>query len=129
MNSEIYDFVMAKLFKAGVMDAYFTPIMMKKGRPAIKISVLCGGNKIREIEELLFRETTTFGIRRYEVDKTMLERSFSKVETKYGKITVKTGFYEGKQIKAKPEYDECRKIADELGISINEVYREVWKHI
>lgn len=129
MNPEIYDVVMKKLLKAGAADVYFTPIIMKKGRPAIKVSVLCSKNQVKSMENVLFRETSTFGIRRYEVSKTMLQRSFGKVKTKYGEITVKRGFYKGEAIKAKPEHDECRAVAEELGISVIEVYKEVWKYI
>jgi pyridinium-3,5-bisthiocarboxylic acid mononucleotide nickel chelatase len=129
MNPEIYGVVMNKLLKAGAADVYFTPIIMKKGRPAIKVSVLCSEGKIRNIEDALFTETSTFGVRRYQVVKTMLQRSFSKVQTKYGDVTVKKGFYKGAEIKAKPEHDDCRKIAEELGIPVIEVYKEVWKRM
>lgn len=129
MNPEIYDVVMKKLLKAGAADVYFTPIIMKKGRPAIKISVLCSKNQVKLIEEVLFRETSTFGIRRYKVNKTMLQRNFTKVKTKYGSVTVKRGFYRGEEIKAKPEHDECRKISEELEVPVIEVYKEVWKHL
>lgn len=125
MNPEIYDVVMSRLLKKGAADVYFTPIIMKKGRPAIKISVLCSEHEIKTMEEVLFRETSTFGIRRYKVDKTMLERNFSKIKTQYGDMTVKKGFYKGEQIKSKPEHDECRRIAEELGIPVMDIYKEV----
>jgi len=129
MNSEIYDFLMVRLIKNGALDVYFTPIIMKKGRPAIKISILCIGERMAELQEILFLETTTFGLRSYEVEKNMLQRSFEKVNTIYGSITVKVGYYKGKKIKCKPEFDECRKLAEEFGIPIRDIYNEALKNI
>jgi uncharacterized protein (DUF111 family) len=129
MSSENYDFVMTKLLEAGALDAYFTPIIMKKGRPAIKISVLCEYNKIDILNEVLFINTTTFGTRSYKVEKTMLERTFTKVKTIYGEMTVKSGYLRGKKIKSKPEYDECKKIALEKGEAISVIHNEVMKNI
>ena len=129
MNSEIYDFLMGRLLENGALDVYFTPIIMKKSRPAIKISILCICDKMKQLQEILFLETTTFGVRSYEVEKNMLKRSFTKVNTIYGSLTVKVGYYEGKKIKSKPEFDECRKIAEELGIPIRDVYNEAIKNM
>jgi uncharacterized protein (DUF111 family) len=129
MSSENYDFVMTKLLEAGALDAYFTPIIMKKGRPAIKISALCEYNKLDIINEVLFINTTTFGTRSYKVEKTMLERTFTKVKTIYGEMTVKSGYLRGKKIKSKPEYEECKKIALEKDEAISVIYNEVIKNI
>ena len=125
MNPELYDHILEKLFKAGADDVYITPIIMKKSRPAITLSVLCSKNREGAIEEALFTETTTLGIRKYAVDKVMLERTFSQVDTPFGRVTVKSGHFNGKPIKAKPEYAECKKIAEEKNIPIQEVYRQI----
>ncbi len=125
MNPELYDYIIEKLFKNGADDVYTTPIMMKKSRPAITLSVLCNKNQEDSILEILFTETTTLGIRKYCVDKVMLQRSFSEIDTPFGKVTVKSGLYNGKIIKAKPEYNECKKIAEEKNIPIQEIYREI----
>jgi pyridinium-3,5-bisthiocarboxylic acid mononucleotide nickel chelatase len=129
MNSEHHDYVMKRLFTEGALDVYFTPIIMKKGRPAIKVSVLCKNNQMEKINEILFLETTTFGTRSYEVHKNMLKRTFEKVQTEFGNITVKKGFYKGKFIKAKPEYDECKSAAEKYSVPIRSVYNEVMKKI
>jgi uncharacterized protein (DUF111 family) len=129
MNSELYEHAMKKLFGAGALDVYFTSIIMKKGRPAIKVSVLCKEKDLEQINKVIFLETNTFGTRSYEVKKDMLQRSFEKLSTEYGEVTIKRGFYEGKLIKAKPEYEECRKIAEKLDIPITEVYYNVIKNI
>lgn len=125
MNPEVYEFIIDKLFTEGALDVYLTPIIMKKGRPSIKISVLCEENKVEKMKEVLFRQTTTFGVRSFKVHKTMLERKFTKVNTSYGEITVKEAYYKGEKIKSKLEYEECKKIADNVGVSIIEVYKKL----
>ena len=97
---------------------------MKKGRPCVKVSVLCEENKAEKMKEVLFRQTTTFGVRSFKVQKTMLERRFAKIETSYGEVTVKEAYYKGKKIKSKLEYGECKKIADNTGIPIREIYED-----
>ena len=125
MNPELYEHVMEKLFTNGALDTYLSSIIMKKSRPGNTLSVLCRPSKEKEIIETLFKETTTFGIRKYAVDKLNLKRDFKKIKTKYGEITVKTAYYNNKIIRAKPEYEECKRIAQEKNISIQEIYNEV----
>ncbi|SKC84182.1 nickel pincer cofactor biosynthesis protein LarC2 [Maledivibacter halophilus] len=125
MNPELYDYIEEKLFEAGALDVYKTSIIMKKGRPAIKLSILTKVHNTSSIEEVVFKETTSIGIRKYKVNKTMLSRDFSKFRTKYGDVTVKTSYYGEKIIKSKPEYEDCKRIAKENNISINEVYNEI----
>jgi uncharacterized protein (TIGR00299 family) protein len=125
MNPELYEYIIEKLFNNGADDVYITPIIMKKSRPAITLSVLCNKSHEDAVLEILFTETTTLGIRKYDVDKVMLQRSFSKIDTPFGQVTVKSGLYNGKTIKAKPEYNECKKIAEEKNIPIQEVYKEI----
>ncbi|MBZ9685020.1 nickel pincer cofactor biosynthesis protein LarC [Clostridium estertheticum] len=129
MNPELYEYIIDKLFSEGALDVYLTPIIMKKGRPGIKISVLCRSAKLEKMKEVLFRETTTFGVRTFKVDKTMLERKFTKVNTSYGEVTVKEAHYKGEKIKSKLEYEECKKIADSRGISVREVFENLKKEI
>lgn len=129
MSPEKYDYIIEELLLKGAADVFLTPIVMKKGRPAIKLSVLCSKNKIIEVKKLIFKETTTLGIRQYEVEKNMLNRDFSKINTKFGEVTVKNAYLEGVKIKSKPEYDECKKIAKEKGISLSELYNEIDKKL
>jgi uncharacterized protein (TIGR00299 family) protein len=129
MNPELYDYVMEKSFMIGAMDVFMTPIIMKKGRPAIKLSVLCNESIEAQITETLLRETTTLGVRKYLVEKTMLAREFSKVTTNYGEVRVKNSILNGEKIKCKPEYDDCRNIAKEKNVPLNEVYEEVYRKI
>ena len=129
MNSELYEFIIDKLFYEGALDVYLTPIIMKKGRPSIKISVLCNDEKVEKIKEILFRETTTFGVRSFKVNKTKLQRKFMKVSTSHGEVTVKEAYYKGEKIKSKLEYEECKKIAQSKGIPISEVYKQLRNEI
>ncbi len=122
MNPELFEFISEKLLISGADDVYFTPIIMKKSRPATKLSVLCKENNLEIIKNIILTETTTFGLRSYQVEKTELERTFAEKPTKYGKVRIKTGFLNGKAIKSKPEYEDCKKLAIENNISIHEIY-------
>lgn len=122
MNPELYDDVMDSLFQQGALDVFLTPVIMKKSRPAIKISILCGDRERQAIEEILWLKTSTFGLRTQRVSKTMLKRDFSIRSTKYGAITMKNAYFGGKRIKSKPEYEDCRKLAGEKGVSVKEIY-------
>ncbi|MGV8979999.1 nickel pincer cofactor biosynthesis protein LarC [Clostridium sp.] len=129
MNPELYEFIIDKLFTEGALDVYLTPIIMKKGRPGVKISVLCKEDKFEKMKEVLFKETTTLGVRSFKIHKTMLERKFIKVNTSYGDITVKEAYFKGEKVKSKLEYEECKKIADNMGIPVREVYENLKNEI
>jgi hypothetical protein len=122
MNPELYDDVMDSLFQKGALDVFLTPVIMKKSRPAVKISILCGDRERRAIEEILWLKTSTFGLRTQRISKTMLKRDFSVRSTKYGAITMKNAYFHGRKIKSKPEYEDCRRLAGEKGVSIKEIY-------
>lgn len=125
MNPELYEHVMISLFNKGAFDTYLSSIIMKKSRPGIILSVLCNPSKEKEIIKTLFKETTTLGVRKYNVDKFNLKRKFKKIKTRFGEVTVKTAYYNDKIIRAKPEYEECKRIAREKNVSIQEIYNEV----
>lgn len=127
MNPELYGYVEEKLFDAGALDVYKSSIFMKKGRPGIKLSVLINEKIEKYILDIIFEETTSIGVRKYKVEKIMLNREFSKVETEYGVITIKKSYYNGNLVKYKPEYEECRTIAKEQNISIDKIYKAVYK--
>jgi len=125
MNPELYNPLMERLFSAGASDVFFTPIIMKKSRPAITVSVLCDAGQQKMMEEILWLNSSTFGVRSFRVSKSMLRREMSKVKTKYGEIRVKNGFLNGRPIKSKPEYEDCRKLAKGNGVSIQEIYESI----
>ena len=127
MNPEYYDYIIDSLFNAGAKDVYITPIIMKKSRPAAKLSILCDIGTENNIEEILFNETSSLGLRKYTVEKIMLDRKIERIKTKYGEVKIKSAFYRNKLIKSKPEYEDCIRIAKEQNMPINEVYRLVEK--
>jgi uncharacterized protein (TIGR00299 family) protein len=127
MNPEYYDYIIDSLFDAGAKDVYITPIIMKKSRPAAKLSVLCDTGTEKNIEEVLFKETSSLGLRKYRVDKIILDRKIEHIKTIYGEVKIKSAFYKNKLIKSKPEYEDCIRIAKEKNIPIKEVYRMVEK--
>ena len=98
---------------------------MKKNRPGIKINILCNESDSEKFEELLFKETTTLGLRKIKIDRVKLDRDFIKINTKFGVVTIKTAYKDGDIIKFSPEYEECRKIAIDTNLPIKDVYSEV----
>jgi uncharacterized protein (TIGR00299 family) protein len=121
MVPERYDFVMELLFKAGAMDVFFTPIVMKKSRPATILSVLCDAGRLPAVREIIFRHTTTLGIRERAVSKRMLSRTERICATPYGDVRVKDSAYRGAILRSKPEYEDLRRLALEHGVSIDVV--------
>ncbi|RBW67983.1 hypothetical protein DS031_19315 [Bacillus taeanensis] len=129
MPGEWLGYVMEQLFEAGANDVFYIPIYMKKNRPGVMLQLLCEKTKLDEMKTILFTETTTLGIRYYPVSVHRLARTFYKVSTEWGDVTVKEGLYKGIVVQSAPEYEDCRKIASENKISIKEVYRQVWEKI
>jgi uncharacterized protein (TIGR00299 family) protein len=123
-NPEIYDYVMAKLFATGALDVYLTPIQMKKNRPATTIHVLCSSNKCQIMEEILFAETSTLGIRKQEITRHSLPREFQNVKTKYGEVKIKISKLENGLQNVAPEYEDCRRLAESNNVPIKEIYFE-----
>jgi len=113
--------LLERLIAAGALDAFFTPVQMKKGRPGVLVTVIAEPGKREALEELLFRETTTLGVRRQEWDRTVLERESATVETAYGPIRVKIGRRAGVVYNAWPEFDDCQRAAGEEGVPVKEV--------
>nr|WP_279230315.1 nickel insertion protein [Thermohalobacter berrensis] len=125
MNPESYSYIIPLLLEKGALDVYLTNIIMKKNRPGIKINVLCNEENCSKLEEILFTETTTLGIRKYKIERVKLNREFTKIKTKYGIVTIKKALKDGETIKYAPEYEECKKIAEDLKIPLNKVYQEI----
>ena len=129
MSGEIYSYLFEKLFKMGASDVFLTNIIMKKNRPGVKLTVLVRESLIEEIEKTIFLETTTLGIRRYPVKKSILERVFETLETPLGDVSLKKGFYKNKLIKSKLEYEDCKKIAKDKNIPLRDVYEIIKNNI
>ncbi|KAB7709184.1 DUF111 family protein [Bacillus aerolatus] len=127
ISGEWLGYVMDILFEAGANDVYYTPIFMKKNRPGVLLQLLCSKSSVDQIKEILFKETTTLGVRYYPLTVHRLERSFKTVETKWGSVAVKEGIYEGAVVQRSPEFEDCRQIAKMHGIPLKKVYEQVWK--
>ena len=124
LNPELYSYVLERLFAAGAQDAWLTPIVMKKGRPAVTISVLVSPSRQEAVRQVLFREAGTLGIRASIVDKQMLEREWVEVTTQHGSVRVKVGRLEGNAVTVAPEFEDCVKVAREAGVPARDVYEE-----
>ena len=125
MSSEIYSYLYEKVLEEGALDIYTESIYMKKNRPATKVCILCQESDLDKFIEILLTETSTFGVRYNIYNREELKRKFEIIDTKYGKIKVKLGYHNNKLIKATPEYDECKIIAKNYNISLNEVFFEI----
>ncbi|MDN4524248.1 nickel insertion protein [Fictibacillus fluitans] len=123
-SGETLSYTMDRLFAAGANDVYYTSIYMKKNRPAYKLSVLSDKKKQPLLEEIIFRETSSFGLRYYPVSCHRLGREFYQAETAYGEVSVKIGIYQGEPIKFSPEFEDCRKAAEKHNVSLQNVYDE-----
>ena len=129
MSSEIYSYLFEKIMDEGALDVFTESIFMKKNRPAYKISILTKKKDLNKFIKLLLTETSTFGVRYKEYNRAKLDRKFIEVDTVYGKIKVKLGYYNNKLIKLKPEYEQCKLISKTLNIELREVYNEINKSI
>jgi len=123
LSPEILGAVQDRLFKAGALDAFFTPIQMKKNRPGILLSVLSRPADRQKIQELLFAETSTFGVRYREVDRVTLDREVVQVETPLGSIQVKIGRHLGKIVQVSPEFESCNAAAQKSRQPLKRIYQ------
>jgi uncharacterized protein (TIGR00299 family) protein len=125
MSPELYPHLLDRLLASGARDAWIAPVVMKKGRPGISLSVLCEGRDEHTMTRLLFAETTTLGVRRSTVFRYALERTMQSLETPFGPVPVKVALQPDGSRRAKPEYEVCRSIALERDLPLREVYREL----
>ena len=107
LSPEILGAVQDRLFQAGALDVFFTPIQMKKSRPATMLSVLCEPSAFEKMQEIIFAETSTFGIRYREMNRKTLDRELVEVKTSAGQIQVKIGRHAGKILQVAPEFESC----------------------
>jgi uncharacterized protein (DUF111 family) len=122
MNPEILPYVIEKLMGAGAFDAFLVPIIMKKGRPAHLLSVLADRETLDTMLSILYRETSTLGVRIQNIERRKLPRSQRQVQTSLGAVTVKSVTVEGQE-RLIPEFEECKRLALEKSIPLVEVYK------
>jgi len=113
----------------GALDVFHTPIQMKKSRPGVLLTVLCRPDDADKFTELMLRETTTFGVRRSIAERRKLSREFATVETPLGPVTVKLGKLGGERLHVAPEFESCRKLAEQAGVPVKQVYEAALRAI
>jgi len=121
VSPQIVGHVMDRAFELGARDCYFTPVQMKKNRPGVLLSILCDPEQKESLLELVFTETTTLGVRSYEVNRRALDREMVRVQTPYGVIDVKVARLNGRVVNEMPEFDQCREAAQRAGVPLKEV--------
>lgn len=120
-SPQIIGHVMERVLDLGALDCFFTPVQMKKNRPGVLLSALCGPDEKEAIMKLLFMETTTLGVRSYEVLRRALQRSVVQVETQYGEIDVKVAHLDGRVVNEMPEFEQCREAALKANVPLKVV--------
>ena len=121
MNPQIYEYLIERLLQAGALDVCLTPTIMKKSRPAHILSVVAKVEDLDAIRRLVFKETTTLGIRSSKVTRSVLRREIKEVELPYGKVRVKVSGDKNSVINITPEYEDCKRIAMETGLPLKEI--------
>jgi uncharacterized protein (TIGR00299 family) protein len=124
LHPDVHDDVLERLHDAGAHDAWLTPIVMKKGRQAVKVSVVCSPAEQEAIRRVLFRETGTLGVRAVPVDERELERELITAATRFGAVRVKVGWLDGEAVSVSPDYDDCANAARDSGVPVRDVYEE-----
>lgn len=125
LNPQIYEYVMEKLLALGARDVWMTPIIMKKSRPATMLSVLAEGTLLESIAACLFAETSTIGIRHYPVQRQIAGRVTKRITTPWGEASVKVSSYQNKICNIAPEFEDCRKLAEEHNIPLKQIQQQV----
>jgi pyridinium-3,5-bisthiocarboxylic acid mononucleotide nickel chelatase len=121
MSPQIYGYFVERAVAAGALDVFSTPAQMKKNRPGLLVTLLSEPENTARLIDLIFRETTTIGVRTYEVRRKTLEREFVPVATRFGEIRMKVSHMNGSILNATPEYDDCQRIAAERGVPLKQV--------
>lgn len=128
MSGEVAGYAMEILLSNGALDVFYTSIQMKKNRPAYKLTVLCNEENLEKIKRIIFKETSTIGIRMYKVHRECMDREIKTVDTHYGQATVKISSFDD-IVNIAPEYEDCKRLATENNISIKEAYDSVKRSI
>ncbi len=125
MNPELHPYVVEQVLAAGALDVWLTPIQMKKGRPAVKLSALAAANDVEGVARVILRESTTFGVRLTRSQRRCLNRERVKITTRFGQLSVKVGYLDGRVATVAPEYEDCLRAAQEHGVPLKAVYSAV----
>jgi uncharacterized protein (TIGR00299 family) protein len=127
MTGEMLGVTLDLLMDKGAMDVHFTPIVMKKNRPATTLSLLCSAAEEDLFKRLIFEHTTTLGIKSTDIEKTVLDISYERLETPLGTVTMKNAILDGRVLRSKPELEDCRALAAKHGVPLSDVYLQIGK--
>jgi uncharacterized protein (TIGR00299 family) protein len=127
MNPQIYGYFLEKALAAGALDVYTTAVQMKKNRPGILLTVLCKVADTQKLMGMIFAETTTLGARTYRAARRVLPREWVKVATSYGEVRVKVSRLNGSVLHVAPEFEDCKKIAEERNVPLQNVIAEAMR--
>ena len=122
INAELLGHFLELALAAGALDAFHTPIQMKKNRPGVLLTVLCAAGAANRFSELMLRETSAFGVRRTFAERRKLQREFVTVQTPFGDVTVKLGRLNGQVVQTAPEFESCKQAAAKAGVTVKQVY-------
>src|SRR5262252_7796049 len=121
MNPQIFGVVMDRLFAAGALEVFYTPVQMKKNRPGTLLTVVAAPDRRPHMTEVIFSETTTIGLRHYDVDRECLQRELVTIETPIGPVRFKVARHNGRVVNATPEFDDCVALARAKHVSVKDV--------
>ena len=121
MNPQIFGVVMERLYAAGALEVFYIPVQMKKNRPGTLLTVVAAPEQYAPMTDVIFRETTTIGLRHYDVERECLQREIVTVETAIGAVRVKVSRREGRVMNATPEFEDCAKLAASHNLPVKEV--------
>jgi pyridinium-3,5-bisthiocarboxylic acid mononucleotide nickel chelatase len=124
MNPQVFGYLLEKALAAGALDVFATPVHMKKSRPGILVTILCKPEDEGRFQNMLFAETTTLGVRSHLMERHALPREFVKVATRYGEVRMKIARTEDRVHHAAPEFDDCRKLAEEKNVPLQDVMEQ-----
>lgn len=125
MNPEFYEHISERLFSAGASDVFISNILMKKGRPGNVLNVICESGNTEILKEIIFTESTSLGIRSFPFRKDTLVRKFEVIKSDLGEVHIKRSYFKDKEVSCKPEFEDCKRIANEKGIPVKEVYNSI----
>jgi uncharacterized protein (TIGR00299 family) protein len=121
-NAEVLGAFTEKALAGGALDVFHTSVQMKKNRPGVLLTLLCAESDADKFAELVLKETTAFGVRRQLAERRKLRREFATVKTPFGDVTVKLGKLDGQLVQAAPEYESCKRAAEQAGVPLKQVY-------
>jgi uncharacterized protein (TIGR00299 family) protein len=121
-NAELLGSFVEKAMTSGALDVFHTPILMKKSRPGVLLSVLCAEAEADRFAELILRETSAFGVRRHTAERRKLRREFITVATTFGDVQVKLGKLDGQTVQSAPEFESCRALAAKANVPVKQVF-------